>query len=94
MARQVMCVNKQHRQNPHERILYIGGIEGGTRWKRSQPDAILDVERDATSYYVVDVRTRQSVWVIVRTSQWGHKYLTTEPDGDAQNNLLAQDECP
>jgi hypothetical protein len=94
MAKQVHCVNKRDRPNPHERILYIGGVEGGTRWKRSQTDAIADVERDPNSYYVVDIKTKKSVWAIVRTSQYSNKYLTTEPDGDSQNNLLAQDECP
>ena len=53
MSRQVKCVNKQHRQNPHERILYIGGIVGGVPWKVSQIQAIADVERDPTAYQVV-----------------------------------------
>lgn len=94
MAREVKCVNKRDRPNPHERILNIGGIENGTRWKRSQTDAIADVERDSTSYYVVDRRANQSVWVIVRVSQYGNKYLTTQADGDTQNNLLSLAECP
>jgi hypothetical protein len=94
MSRQVLCVNKRDRPNPHERILNIGGIDGGTRWKRSQVDAIADVERDSTSYFVVDRKTNHTVWVIVRTSQYNNKYLTTQADGDSQNNLLALDECP
>ncbi len=93
MSRQVMCVNKQPRQNPHERIQNIGGIDGGVRWKRPQPDAIRDVERDSTSYYTTDY-LGHAVWVIVRLSAWGHKYLTTEADGDSQNNLLSKPECP
>jgi hypothetical protein len=95
MSRQVTCVNKRDRPNPHERILNIGGVDNGVRWKRSQIDAIADVERDPNSYYVVDrVRGGNTVWVIVRTSQFGNKYLTTQADGDSQNNLLALDECP
>lgn len=94
MSKQVQCVNKRDRPNPHERILSIGGVDGVARWKRSQADAIVDVERDASSYYVTDRRLNQSVWVIVRVSQWGHKYLTTEADGDSQNNLLSLAECP
>lgn len=92
MARQVMCVNKRDRQNPHERIQNIGGIENGVRWKRSQPDAIADVERDSQSYWVTDAANK-SVWVIVRTHN-GNKYLTTQADGDKQNNLLSKPECP
>lgn len=94
MSRQVHCVNKRDRPNPHERILYIGGVDNGTRWKRSQTDAIADVDRDPNSYFVVDRRTNQTAWVIVRVSQYGNKYLTTQADGDSQNNLLSLSECP
>jgi hypothetical protein len=44
--------------------------------------------------YVVDHRTNQAVWVIVRTSQWGNAYLTTQADGESQSNLLSLPECP
>ena len=71
ISKQVQCVNKQPQQNPHERIQNIGGIENGVRWKRTQPDAINDVERDANSYWVTD-RASHSVWVIVRTSVVSH----------------------
>jgi hypothetical protein len=94
MARQVHCVNKRDRQDPYERILHIGGVEGGTRWKRSQTDAIADVERDARSYYVARPQHNDTVWVIVRVSRFGNKYLTTEADGESQNNLLSLPECP
>jgi hypothetical protein len=93
MARQVQCVNKRDRPNPHERILNIGGVVNGVRWKRPQEHAIADIEADASSYFVAPPRG-ESVWVIVRTSQWGHKYLTTVADGESQNNLLSLPECP
>lgn len=92
MSRQVKCVNKQPRQDPHNRIQNIGGIENNVRWKRAQPDAIVDVQRDPKSYWVTD-RGGHSVWVIVRY-HGVHPYLTTEADGDTQNNLLALAECP
>lgn len=94
MSRHVKCINKQHRQNPHERIINIGGVENGVRWKRTQTDAIADVERDPSSYYVTRPAHNDSVWVIVGKSQWGNKYLTTQADGESQNNLLALPECP
>jgi hypothetical protein len=93
MSRQVKCVNKKDRQNPHERIQNIGGVDGGVRWKRAQPDAITDVEKDSTAYWVEDMATGKSVWVIVKTHN-GNKYLTTQADGDKQNNLLSLPECP
>jgi hypothetical protein len=73
MSKQVQCVNKLDRPNPHERILNIGGVDSGVRWKRMQLDAIADVERDRHSYFVADIRTKQTVWVIVRVSQLGEQ---------------------
>lgn len=91
MAKQVTCITKRERENPHERIQGIGGIERAIRWWRSEDAAIADVERDGTSYYV-SVKGR-SVWVIVATHN-GRKYLKTEADGYEPNNLLALPECP
>lgn len=89
---QVSCINKSDRYNPHERILYIGGVSGGTRWKLSQQDAINGIEQGKWNFYVsVNGNT---VWVIVATSQYGHKYLKTQADGEHPNNLLSLPECP
>ena len=92
MARQVYCINKQPRNNPHERILNIGGIEGGVRWKRPQAQAISDIEADPHSYYCKD-RAGNSVWVVVATHN-GNKYIKTQNDDSSQNNLLSLPECP
>ena len=95
MSRQVQCVNKVDRHDPHERILAIGGVDGGGRWKRLQTSAIADVKSDPSAYYVRDRHNPpHTVWVIVKISRWGNEYLTTEPDGDSQNNLLSLPECP
>jgi len=77
--------------DPHLRIQNIGGIVNGVPWRRTQPDAITDVRNDASSYFVSD-RAGHTVWVIVRLHN-GNPYLTTEPDGDTQNNLLALDDA-
>jgi hypothetical protein len=91
MSRQVSCITKREHQNPHERIQGIGGVSGGTRWWRPENDAITDVERDSTSYHVsVGGKT---VRVIVAAHN-GRKYLKTEADGYAPNNLLSLPECP
>lgn len=95
MSRQVTCINKRDRQDPYERIISIGGVQDGVRWKRSQVDAIQDVNRDPTAYFVRDRHNPpHTVWVIVRTSARGNPYLTTQADGDSQNNLLSLPECP
>lgn len=89
----VTCINKSDRSNPHERILYIGGVNpDGSRWKLSQQEAITAIEQGKYAFYVtVNGRT---VNVIVAKSAYGHKYLKTEADGEQPNNLLSLPECP
>jgi Protein of unknown function (DUF3892) len=93
MSVQIRCINKSDRPNPHERIINIGGVNpDGARWKRSQQQAILDIESGTYDYYVsVAGRT---VAVVVAKSQWGHKYIKTTADGEHPNNLLSLPECP
>jgi uncharacterized protein DUF3892 len=89
---QVRCINKTSRLDPHTRIQSIGGINpDGSRWKRSQTNAIADIESGEVKYYVSVAG--HSVWVIVATHN-GNKYIKTESDGLHPNNLLALPECP
>jgi hypothetical protein len=90
---EVKCINKSDRDNPHERILNIGGLNpSGTRWKLSQQDAIKGIEDGKWLFYVI--RGGKSVNVIVAVSRYGNKYLKTEADGEQPNNLLSLPECP
>ena len=86
MAKQVTCITKREHHNRHERILGIGGAG----WWRAEDDAIRDVEQDPESYYVSV--GGKSVWVIVATHN-GRKYLKTQTDGYAPNNLLSLRDC-
>ena len=90
--RQVMCINKTDRTNPHERIRAIGGVDETGRWRVPQEDAIRHIESDPRAYYV-SVRG-ESVWVIIGVSQYGNKYLRTAADRAEENNLLHLQECP
>ena len=89
---QILCINKSDRYNPHERITHIGGKNSdGTKWRLTQPDAIVGIESGKWSFYVS--KAGKTVDVIVAKSQYGHKYLKTEADGEQPDNLLSLPEC-
>jgi hypothetical protein len=89
---QVQCINKRNRTSPHERIQNIGGINpDGARWKLTEEQAIAGMEVGTWSFYTLVNGRRPNVRV---GRHLGRKYLTTEPDGQQPNNLLALPECP
>jgi hypothetical protein len=89
---QIRCIRKWERNNPHERITHVGGVNpNGQRWKLAQEEAIAGIE-NRTYQFFVNVNFRE-VDVIVATHQ-GRKYLKTVADGYAPNNLLNLPECP
>jgi hypothetical protein len=91
---EVSCVNKGDGLEPHERILYIGGIDAtGERWKLSQEAAVQGTEAGSWHFYV-GIPDQESAWVIVAVTPDGRKYLKTDIDGDQPTNLLTLPECP
>ena len=89
---QVRCINKRNRPGPHERIQNIGGINAdGGRWKLSEEEAIAGKKAGKWTFYT-NVSGRRAYVRIGR--HLGREYLTTEPDGQQPNNLLALPECP
>jgi hypothetical protein len=91
MAKQVRCVNKIPRNDPHLRIRNIGGVINGRRWKLSQADAIRKIEAGTSSFYV---RVGNSRVDVVVAKHERRKYLKTRPDRSRKNNLLSLPECP
>jgi hypothetical protein len=89
---QISCINKTDRLNPHERIQFIGGVNGdGSRWKMSLNNAIQSIKDDKYSFYVSV--NGVSVDVII-ADHTGHEYLKTKNDGEQPNNLLSLENCP
>ncbi|MGE0699935.1 MAG: DUF3892 domain-containing protein [Hyphomicrobiaceae bacterium] len=89
----ISCINKHDRHDPSERIIGVGGVNpDGSRWWMTQRDAIAWTEDPRKEKFWVD-RTTHRVAVIVKVSRFGNKYLTTEADGESQNNLLSLREC-
>ena len=88
---QILCINKDDRKNPYERIVHVGGFIGN-RWKLTQHCAITLIESGELNFFVGV--NGKSVWVIVSTSRHGNKYLKTMADGDEPDNLLSLPECP
>jgi len=91
-SREVQCINKQDRYSAWERITHIGGVNGGSRWRMTQEEAITAIEQKRIEFFVSQGFNR--VRVIVAVSQYGKKYLKTEGDGEQPNNLLSLPECP
>lgn len=92
MAYQIDCIEKEDRLNPTEAIQFIGGRGGdGKRWRISQKEAIAGIESGKWAFYVI--AHAKSVNVIVALSRFGNKYIKTEADGDAPNNLLSLQHC-
>ena len=90
---EIKCINKTNRFDAHDRIKSVGGVNpNGTRWKLSQPQAIVGIE---TGQYAFFVRQQGSVvQVVVAVSRYGHKYLKTVADNEQPDNLLSLPECP
>nr|WP_225130552.1 DUF3892 domain-containing protein [Bradyrhizobium sp. SUTN9-2] len=66
----IQCINKTDRQNPHERIKNVGGVNpDGSRWKQSVDHTIKEIENGVWEFYVEEKRTAD---VIVAVHN-GHK---------------------
>jgi hypothetical protein len=91
---QIICVNKQPRNDIYSRITHIGIPSLGYSVSKIPIDvAISNIEQSVQQYYVKHPVWGHEVDVIVATSRYGNKYLKTVADGDEPNNLLELNEC-
>jgi hypothetical protein len=88
----VQCIEKTDRQDAHERIHAIGGLNGdGTRWEMSEYDAIIAIKEGRYSFFVEHPPGRAANVIIAH--RFGYEYLKTENDGVQPDNLLALPQC-
>jgi len=88
---QIMCINKNPREDRHHSITHVGGNANGQRWKITKDDAIGKIERREWSFYTLVNGHRAEV---VIATHMGRKYLKTTADHDTPDNLLSLPECP
>lgn len=89
--RQISCINKQERHNPQERIINIGGVFAGERWKYSQAEAVAYTERGVYSFYV---KVNGFTVDVIIARYMGNKYLISRSDANGKDNLFSLPECP
>ncbi|HWE74663.1 MAG TPA: DUF3892 domain-containing protein [Stellaceae bacterium] len=92
----VSCIKKRgNHYNPHERIQGLGGVRNGQRWYMEEAAIIAEIEKPPASrqFNFYTSVGGHSAWVIVATHNH-RKYLKSENDGYAPDNLLALPECP
>ena len=92
MANQVTCIRKRNRQNPHERIEGIGGVNpDGRAWYLPEDQAIADIKAGIYSFYT-NVNGRVADVIVALHN--GREYLKTTADGYSPDDLLSLAECP
>jgi hypothetical protein len=91
LRRQITCITKRDRNNPHERIEGVGGAQSGAPWYLPEDQAIRGIENGSMSFYTHVGRYTADVVVAVHL---GRKYLKTTADGYSPDNLLSLSSCP
>ena len=90
---EITCVTKTNGILAHERISFVGGLNGTAKWKMDIRDAIEGADALPKRWeFFVNVNGK-AVDVTVALSRTGQKYLRTLYDSDQPNTLLKLPEC-
>lgn len=89
MQRQVTCACRDpHGLNNCSSIYKLGG----PNWAASVDAVVADIEAGRCQFYVIGrLGTRVDLHVV--TPQYGKKYVRTDPNGSAMDNLLSLPRC-
>jgi len=94
MAIRITCINKDNgdHYDPHEAITDLGWLNESTNevGKSTRLQIVKFIE-DGNQAYVKDYGGK--VYLVVRISRNGNKFVQTMADGKLSNNLLALTEC-
>ena len=85
-SNQVLCINKQPRNNTHEGITHLGG----NGWKIRRDEMIAFIRSGAHSFFTMVNGKRADVAVVEGPNG---PYVRTHADGYYNDNLLALYEC-
>jgi hypothetical protein len=95
MARLISCTEKARSRDIPELITTVGGMKKeGTlwvRWRKSQADAIAEIESGDQIYYVNLEGSTPNLIIAVHK---GAKYLKAPLDREAPTTLLSLPDCP
>jgi len=95
MSVRITCINKDNgdHYDPHEAITYLGWInESTSNTGKSTRLKMVDFIEKGNQAYVKDIYGNK-VFLVVRISRAGNKYVQTRADGKLTNNLLELPEC-
>ncbi|AYE87245.1 DUF3892 domain-containing protein [Sulfitobacter sp. W002] len=89
----VTCITKPNRDSRYDAIQKLAGTkeDDGGRWSCTRQECVAYIEKGYKFYVNV---SGHKVYLIVGTSANGNKYVRTDPDQDAADNLLSLPECP
>lgn len=95
MSIRITCINKDNgdHYDPYEAITHLGWINESTKiiGKSSRLEVVRFIENGNQAY--VKDSYNNIVYLVVRISRSGNKYVKTIADGRETNNLLELLEC-
>ena len=88
----ITCITKSQANGKHEHITHVGNPSAPWKWTTAQ--VVESIDAKTNTFYVIDTRTGKRAEVGVVRTPGRAAYLRTHADGEWNDNLLAQTQCP